>query len=451
MPGRYSLEIWGPPSDPAVIEAIPSSQCPDGGIVRPLIASKLDDQDPDWSAQVQSLRAVLGAPHNHNLLPPQFIFATLREIGGDVLQWHSGSQLMAAGLRLTALKAGSRQHLICYHLSPAGQATGLTQADLLPPSSRLLPDNPVQLYDGAGKHAWADPAVLETVDGITYGRPSVSDAGEVRQLQSSIWQAEDIYLYPNYLHDPAFGAVRSLVARREDHVVGFLLGFLHHGPSGLLPPIITPSPGTIILESLILGVHPDYRTQQIAFHLKRIQAAQTREMGIQYIQWVVDPLQYRNARLNLGRLGAASGQFLRDYLPFRNALNQVHASRVRLIWPLNSMAVRQALQSTQRPVLNLENMPHVGVVNEGLDHVRLDLSQDWLAVEIPDNWEHMQSTNLALAQQWRNMTDEVLDHYLGSGEGQYLLTHTGHRKGKVYLMLERVRSEVVNRYRLFQA
>ncbi len=416
-------------------------------IGQPLTASRLDVRDPAWQKKVQSLRRALGAPHNPHLLPPQFLFATLREIGGHVLQWHRGPDLMAAGTRLTALNpAGARHHLVCYHLSPAGQATGLAPAELTRAAAQLFPDAPIHLYAGTQTHTWADPAVLETVDGVMYGPPRVTDADAIRQLQSTIWQADTVYLYPTYLHDPDFGAVRSLVARQHDRVLGFLLDFLHDGPRSTLLPVPTSTSAPGMLESLILGIHPDYRTRHIAFHLKRIQAAQTRALGIDCIQWVVDPLQYPNARLNVGRLGAVSGQFLRDYLPFRNALNQVRASRLRLIWPLHAPHVQQSLQGLHREPLDLDALPEVGVVNEGPDLVRLDLDADWLAVEIPPDWNRLQRTNLSAAQQWRDATDEIFSQYLGMNEGQYLLTHTGYRKDKVYLVAERVRPDILERY-----
>ncbi len=413
----------------------------------PLTVSRLDSQAPDWPEQVQALRSTLGADHNPNLLPPQFVFATMREIGGDILQWHSGPHLLAAGIRLTTLDtARTKRHLICYHLAPAGRAAALSPSDLQRTATHLFADTPIQMYDGAGTHAWPTPAVLETVDGITYGPPSVADTAAIRQLQSTIWQAADTYLYPTYIHDPDFSAAWSLVAHYEGQLLGFLVGFLHDGAVGPLPPALSAKPGTVILESLLLGIHPDYRARNIAFHLKRIQAVQAQQRGIHHIQWVVDPLQYRNARLNLGRLGAVSGQFLRDYLPFRNALNQVHASRLRLMWPLQSTFVQQVLQTTHRAPLNLNELATVGVVNEGLDRVRLNLTHDWLAVEIPNDWDSLQRTHLSLAQQWRDMTDEVLAHYLGTAGGPYLITHIGHRDDRVYLVAERIRPDLVARY-----
>lgn len=442
------MGIWDHPDDPGATE--PDASLARNGIARivyPLTASRLDSQAPGWADQVQSLRTVLGAPHNPNLLPPQFVFATLQEIGGDVVQWHRGTRLAAAGTRLTSLDAvGTRQHLICYHRTPESLAAGLTQADLARAANTLFPDAPVHLYEGAGTHTWEDPAIQETIEGVQYGAPRMADADAVRQLQSTIWHAEETNLYPTYLHDPAFGAVYSLVARQADQVLGFLMGFLHAGPPGSPFPAAAATPGTLRLESLILGVHPDHRSRQIAFHLKRIQAAQTRALGIDLIQWVVDPLQYRNARLNLGRLGAVSGQFLRDYLPFRNALNQVHASRVRLVWPLHAPHVQQALQGTRHPSLDLHALPEAGVTNEGLDRVRLHLDRDWLAMEIPANWDRVQRTSVAQAQQWRDMTDEILGHYLGSEPGRYLFTHTGYRDAKVYLVAQRASPDVMARY-----
>ena len=114
----------------------------------------------------------------------------------------------------------------------------------------------------------------------------------------------------------------SLVALHGDRVVGFLLGFAS-----------TPDrDDTTVLESQVLGVDPELRNRGIAVHLKHQQASKARSQGIASIRWTADPLQAGSALLNFGRLGAFSRRFLPDYLPFRNELNRLPASRLRIEW-----------------------------------------------------------------------------------------------------------------------
>lgn len=413
-----------------------------------ITASLLASQDADWIPKIAGLRRQLGAPRNPELLPPQFVLATLRGIGGQVIQWHVQDTLVAVGLRLPAMdRNGTVYHLIRCHSTGCGP--GLSRASLHQACRALWDTGRILIYDAESDPIWPVPPVLATINDVDYARPTVRDARAIRHLQAEIWQAADDNLYPGYIHEPAFQAVFSLVARQQEKVLGFLLGFLHDGPLPPLPAQWPPGSGPMpALESQALGIHPAHRKQNIAFHLKRVQAQEMYRQGIAHIQWVTDPLQYRNARLNFGRLGAVSCQLLPDHLPFRNALNRVQTSRLRMIWPVASALVQNALAAgVAAPPLDLGSRTDVGFVHDRLEHIQWHLDTPWLAVEIPRNWSHMQRTEQTLAQRWRDTTDRILAHYLGPAEGQYMITHTGFRRDRIYLVAERVCAALVARYR----
>jgi predicted GNAT superfamily acetyltransferase len=58
------------------------------------------------------------------------------------------------------------------------------------------------------------------------------------------------------------------------------------------------------LHSHHTGVHPDYRDLGIGRRLKLFQREEALSRGIRLVQWTFDPLELRNAHLNLNRLGA---------------------------------------------------------------------------------------------------------------------------------------------------
>lgn len=378
------------------------------------------------------------------LLPVHFIQAILRDIGGDALEWRQNGVAVAVGYRLRAQdEHGAACHLAYFSAARARRAT----AELRVACARLWGSADLRFFDGDAYAPWPDPPVIETRDGIAYAPPRAQDAAGIQQLQAQIWQFADADLYPAALHHPAFHAVRSLVARRQDQVVGFLFGFLHGGP---LPawPRGWPRPRAGRMESQVLGIHPAYRRRNIAYHLKRLQARTAQTQGIEHIQWVTDPLQFRNANLNFGRLGAVSCQLLPNHLPFRNALNRVPASRLRLLWPLQAAPVQNALATGRYgSVLDLAARTDVAYAHDALRRVRLDLTAPRLAVEIPAQWTRLQQQDATRAQEWRRITDRILAHYLGPDAGQYMITGTGARQERTYLVAERIDEALAARYR----
>jgi predicted GNAT superfamily acetyltransferase len=117
---------------------------------------------------------------------------------------------------------------------------------------------------------------------------------DVLTLQKAIWSYEDSDLIP----------MRFLVvvAKVGGHVFGAydgprMIGFCFAIP-GIKPD------GHSYLHSHMLGVLPEYRNAQIGRRLKLRQRDDALERGIALIEWTFDPLELKNAFLNIEKLGA---------------------------------------------------------------------------------------------------------------------------------------------------
>jgi predicted GNAT superfamily acetyltransferase len=122
------------------------------------------------------------------------------------------------------------------------------------------------------------------------------------QLQRDIWGFNDIELPPMRLFivatkvgGQAFGAFDG------PRMVGFCLAI-----PGLKPG------GHCYLHSHMLGVKPEYRDSGIGRRLKLQQRKDALERGIQLIEWTFDPLEIKNAYLNMERLGAIVRRYVRN-------------------------------------------------------------------------------------------------------------------------------------------
>ena len=116
----------------------------------------------------------------------------------------------------------------------------------------------------------------------------------VVSLQREIWGFADLELLP----------LRFLVvvSKVGGHVFGAYDGPRMVGFCFAIPGI---KPGALpYLHSHMLGVLPDYRNFSIGRRLKLLQREDALARGIKLIEWTFDPLELKNAFLNIEKLGA---------------------------------------------------------------------------------------------------------------------------------------------------
>ena len=121
---------------------------------------------------------------------------------------------------------------------------------------------------------------------------------EVLRLQQVIWGFADVELLPlrflvvvTKVGGHVFGAFD--VAKAGPPMVGFCFAI-----PGVKPP------GRPYLHSHMLGVLPAYHNAGIGRRLKLRQREEALSRGIGLIEWTFDPLELKNAFLNIQRLGA---------------------------------------------------------------------------------------------------------------------------------------------------
>ena len=125
---------------------------------------------------------------------------------------------------------------------------------------------------------------------------------EAVDLQRRIWNFADIELLPVRLFvvahkvgGHAFGAYDG------SRMVAFLLA---------IPGI--KQGGLSYLHSHMLGVLPEYRDRGIGRMLKLRQREDALERGIELVEWTFDPLEIKNAFLNMERLGAIVRRYVEN-------------------------------------------------------------------------------------------------------------------------------------------
>jgi predicted GNAT superfamily acetyltransferase len=101
-----------------------------------------------------------------------------------------------------------------------------------------------------------------------------------------------------------------------------------------------------IQHSHLLAVRPELQGLGLGKRLKRAQRAQALRRGYDLITWTFDPLQARNANLNLQALGAFSRTYLPNFYGLTPALclgPGIPTDRLLIEWPIKTRRVAERL------------------------------------------------------------------------------------------------------------
>ena len=173
---------------------------------------------------------------------------------------------------------------------------------------------------------------------------------DVVRLQRTIWGFPDVELLP----------VRFLV------VVSKIGGHVFGGYDGtemiafcFAIPGIKPE-GRSYLHSHMLGVLPDYRNSGVGRRLKLRQREDALARGIALIEWTFDPMELKNAFLNIEKLGAVVRRYNRNQ--YGHTASPLHGGlptdRCYAEWWIDSPRVRQILAGEPHSVTALERVSY---------------------------------------------------------------------------------------------
>ena len=263
----------------------------------------------------------------------------------------------------------------------------------------------------------------------------LKDVEELRQcepIQAHVWGAPGATCeVMTAAHKYGGAMIGALI---DGKVVGFIFAFLgqYHG--------------RLVHWSHMMAVEAEYRDRGFGFKMKLVHRKMALERGIKSICWTFDPLQSRNARLNISRLGAIGEEYLRDcYGRFPSPLEKgLPSDRWVANWKISTPRVEARLRGEVPPFNpSLPRVNDTRLDGQGFPQnrkIRLGLADRRLLVETPAQTEAMREEALPLARRWRMETRRIFQHYLAAGyraedffppqpatEGRsyYLLRHHG--------------------------
>jgi len=184
---------------------------------------------------------------------------------------------------------------------------------------------------------------------------TLDELERMAELERAIWGMPTVPTHQTLTVAKNGGVV--LGAYEAEELIGFLYSF-----PGL-------ADGEVYLCSHMLGVQDGHRNKGIGHLLKLAQADAARALGYRRIRWTYDPLQSRNAYLNIAKLGAICSEYIVNcYGEMTDGLNQgLPSDRFNVDWYLDRPTVPpiEAVTPLVEWEVRADGLPHVVGVQLG--------------------------------------------------------------------------------------
>ncbi len=190
--------------------------------------------------------------------------------------------------------------------------------------------------------------VIRRCKGVPHPSPSGEGANEMQmcvELQKEVWGFSDIELVP----------LRLFVV--ADKIGGQVIGAFDGSElAGFAMSIPGVRDGRPYLHSHMLAVREGYRDRGLGRAIKLFQREDALANGIDLIEWTFDPLEIKNAYLNLEKLGAIARRYNVNQYGITTSPLQGGLPTDRLVaeWWLKSERVETVLRTGKRPAIKVE-------------------------------------------------------------------------------------------------
>jgi len=284
---------------------------------------------------------------------------------------------------------------------------------------------------------------------------TIDECRQVEEVQRQVWRLDDIDVTPSHVlltfaknGGVVLGAYATVEGREQ--MIGCVFGFLgtregHYGPE---------APAQVKLKhcSHQLGVLPEWQSRGVGYALKLAQREAARAQALRLATWTYDPLESKNAHLNIAKLGAVCNTYLRDlYGELRDDLNRgLPTDRFQVDWWIASKRVATRL-SSQRPPLTRDLYQQAGTIlmNQAtFDDRGLLIPPDTIQpvqaerglVETPALFQDVKRLDPGLALAWRMQTRAIFEQAFAAGYTVTDVLYEGGVQPRAFYVLTRTES-----------
>jgi predicted GNAT superfamily acetyltransferase len=261
-------------------------------------------------------------------------------------------------------------------------------------------------------------------------------------VQRAAWRSDELDIVPLHLLLTAAknGGV-LLGAFAQDQLVGFVFSFIG----------IYEAPAAVQFKhcSHQLGVLPEWQGRGVGYALKVAQREAVRRQGLRLITWTYDPLESRNAHLNISKLGAVCHTYYRDlYGQLRDGLNRGFPSdRFQVDWWIAGRRIGFAT----RPPLTSNHAPPPIVNAAAIDARGLPvgaeligpMTADRFLVEFPSDFQAIRRADPDLTLAWRLQIRSICEDAFAHGYSVMDYIYEPGSPARSYYLMEKLEFEAI--------
>jgi len=253
-------------------------------------------------------------------------------------------------------------------------------------------------------------------------------------LQKAVWGLADLEVTSalQLVAGTHAGGILQLAEAEDGTALGFAYAF----------PALRG--GIAHLHSDMLAVLPEHQQKGVGVRLKWAQRDEAMARGVALIVWTFDPLQARNANLNLRRLGATATEFLENFYGVTTASlhHGLPTDRLLVRWDLAAPRVKDLSAQGEPPrTVNAPPSPRINEVKWQAgwpvsSDPRLDLDAPELLLEIAPEWDILCRAAPRVADAWQSKVRLALQTYMGRGyvAADFAPTQEGGRRRPLYVL-----------------
>lgn len=238
----------------------------------------------------------------------------------------------------------------------------------------------------------------------------------MQNIESKVWEMSPIPTHQTFTAVKNGGIV--LAAFVDEKIVGFCYGFTGFKED------------KSYLCSHMLAIDPDYRSRNIGAKLKLRQREIAIDKGYDLMTWTYDPLETRNAYLNLTKLNAVCNTYIENcYGEMTDGMNKgLPSDRFEVHWHLKSAYLNDYESFDVSNAVSLNTLRNN---EEGLSEFVMinhnELDAHAYSLSVPKDFQRLKSESPSLALDWRLKTREKFrELFIAGYSAVHLIPYDNH-------------------------
>lgn len=190
--------------------------------------------------------------------------------------------------------------------------------------------------------------------------------------------------------------------------------------------------GHTYLCSHMLGIDEAYRSRKIGEQLKWKQCAVALDKGYTEMHWTFDPLETRNAYLNLSKLNGICHTYIENaYGDMKDGINKgIPSDRFEIHWHLDSTHVKEKIEVVIDSAVQINKTTFQNGLLKFLSSIEGQYTADVYSLNVPKDFQKLKQSNHEAALEWRYKTRSIFQDLFSSNytavkliPGEHLATY----------------------------